>query len=167
MVALEQHRDDEACEIIKCLVGAKSNLDTIIPASRAPGPAGCTLLMKAAEQKNLPALRALLQHGASVNIADDIGKTALSFAGCQSADVANALLNAQADANHKDRDGRTALHLALSLASDDTLEQLRASLLSHGFVETAELKHRRSERTRLDAMEQARENAAAAVREYP
>jgi len=159
VVALQQHRDDESCEIIECLADARSNLDTIIPVTVPPGSVGRTLLMEAARENSLSALRALLQHGASVNIADDLGKIALHHAAYMFPDVANALLNAQANANQTDREGRTALHLALTMSSDDTLEQLRATLLSHGFVETAELKHLRSERTRLEAMEHARENA--------
>jgi len=72
---------------------------------------GRTALMYAARNGDTPALNALLKSGASVNITDNGGETALTKAATSSCneETVRALLNAGADLQARDRQGRNAL----------------------------------------------------------
>lgn len=73
---------------------------------------GVTALMGAAQQQ-LPVVRTLLAHRASVNAKNVLGETPLMMAArAGRADITKVLLNAGADVNAQDRSGRTALSLA-------------------------------------------------------
>src|SRR5207302_10918021 len=72
---------------------------------------GCTALMNAAGNGDTPAVNALLKSGASVNLADNDGETALMKAAASSCneETVRALLSAGADLTAKDHKGRNAL----------------------------------------------------------
>ncbi len=75
--------------------------------SRVPVP-GVTPLHVAVAGQHIELTRYLLDHGASVNAADERGHTALHFAANRgNLDLTRLLLDAQADPNAKDTDGKT------------------------------------------------------------
>lgn len=87
---------------------------------------GETPLMDAAEQGNLPVVRALLTAGAEVNRKSGDGSTALMHAAEKGhADVVAALIEAKADVNVRNRMGKTALSLAA--ASPEVAALLKAA----------------------------------------
>ena len=82
---------------------------------------GSTPLHLAAINPDASALRALLEAGAKVNLADDDGFTPLPMAAFhRQADYALLLLEAGADVNAKTNGGRTPLAMAEKARADET-----------------------------------------------
>ncbi len=83
-----------------------------------PPPPGATLRLSAlevaVEQRDVGAVRAMLDRGVAVDATDDNGDTALIRAAIMGdAELVSLLLAHHADAKHADRNGATALHFAI------------------------------------------------------
>jgi uncharacterized protein len=85
---------------------------------------GQTPLVVATISRNFDIVETLLKFGAKPDIADDYGKTALSWAAQNGEyDVAKLLLDVKANPNHQNREGMTPLMLAIK-GSHPNLVQL-------------------------------------------
>ncbi|HUK32803.1 MAG TPA: ankyrin repeat domain-containing protein, partial [Vicinamibacterales bacterium] len=123
---------------------------------------GWTALMYAARQGALDAARALVQAGASLNLADPDGTPALTFAIINGHyDVATLLVKSGADVNQPDRTGATPLYSAVDMhtlvtsfgrpeltraVTDGSLDAAKM-LLAHGADPNRPLKTRVLKRT--------------------
>ena len=142
--ALFNARRDKASEIVHMLSRAGANLNVQDDYN------GGTPLMGAVLMRNLPFVKALIEKGADVNIANHEGKTALVFAaifydrydlydrddedediesiltkvGDTHVELIHLLFNAGAQLNSKDMQGRTALSHAAELGSHQAVELL-------------------------------------------
>ncbi|HQY45655.1 MAG TPA: ankyrin repeat domain-containing protein [Usitatibacteraceae bacterium] len=97
---------------------------------------GRSLLMVAVEESNLPAAELLLARGASRDLRDDRGVTALGLAAEMGfKEAVEVLLAAGADPNIRDSQGLTALDLAEEHGSHDIV----AALLRAGAKSGTEL----------------------------
>jgi CDP-diacylglycerol---serine O-phosphatidyltransferase len=98
-------------------------VDTVI------GDDGRNLLMVSVEETNLPASELLIARGASVNLADASGATALALATAMGfAEAVEVLLDSGADPNARDHSGMTPLDIAEEHGAHD----IAATLLRYG-----------------------------------
>jgi CDP-diacylglycerol--serine O-phosphatidyltransferase len=95
------------------------------PADTIVNAGGRSLLMVAVEESNLPAVELLLARGASPDLRDGQGLTALALAaGMGFQEAVEVLLAAGADPNVRDAGGATALDLAEEHGSHDIVAAL-------------------------------------------
>jgi ankyrin repeat protein len=91
-------------------------------------------LMCAAAQGNVEDVKTLLANGASANVADENGMTALKLAVIQASspdfvEIVRLLLAAGADVAHGDLHDNTAIHLTILCRDEDTATQILPLLI--------------------------------------
>ena len=95
---------------------------------------GCNLIHYAARANNLRALGKILECGLEVNSVDDFGWSPLHWAAAStraSTQVIKALLRKECNIDLKDRDGRTALDLALMFDNAESVAILNDTGMAH------------------------------------
>src|SRR5204863_9300522 len=90
------------------LNGSATMIEALLTAGADPNTVlsrGQTVLMTASRSGHVAAVRALLEHGATVDAQEDLlGETALTWAAAENhADVVSLLLKAGADPNHRSK----------------------------------------------------------------